>query len=176
VAMTWATIESALEGSRTAPEMVAALAGSCPVEIEEVLDRIGAGEAGRLLSEAQRAQSAERRGKLAACLAVLDKTVVAGGQTHKGALPRFGSRRRDLASRYGDLALCALLASLIDVELGGEPEARRARFARAAMALESHVAAVREGSAGEVEATEAEIRRAREIFARVGGLVRTGGD
>lgn len=174
--MTWATIETALEGSRTAPEMVAALAGSCAAETGEMLDRVGAGEAEHLLREAQHAQSAERRGKLAACLAVLDKTVVAGVQTHKGALPRFGRRRRDLASCYGDLALCALLASLIDVELGGEPEARRARFARAAMALESHVAAVREGSAGEVEATEAEIRRAREIFARVGGLVRAGGD
>jgi len=174
VTMTWATIESALEGSRSAPEMIAALAGSCAADIEEMLDRIGAGDAGRLLREAGLLHSAERRGKLAACLAVLDGLPIAGGHTEKGALSRFGRRRRDLASRYGDLARCALLASLIDIELGGEPEARRARFARAAMALESYSAAAREGSAG--EATEAEIRRARGIFIQVGGLVRAGGD
>lgn len=172
--MAWTTIESALENSRTAPEIIAAPAGTSAAEIEQMLDRIGAGDAGVLLREAQRARPAERRAKLAACLAVLDKTVAAGGERDKAAMTRLGRRRRDRVERYGDLAQSALLASLIDIELGGEPEIRRARFAWAAIALESYIAAAR-GSAVDDD-TEAQIGRARGVLVRVGGFLRADGD
>ena len=139
-----------------------------------MLDRIGAGGAWRLLLEAQRAHAAEHRAKLAACLAVMDKAVPPGVQTGKGALDRLGRRCGDRAARYGDMAQSALLACLIDIELGGDPEAWRARWAGAAVALESHLAAARESADGGY--TDAQIRRAREVFTRVFWLARADGD
>lgn len=173
MAIEWTAIESALESARTAPELLAALTGSHAVEIEQMLDRIGASEAAGLLLEAQHAPSEQRRDRLTACLASVDKALAAGGQADKRALTRLGRRRRDQAAHFGDLAQCALLASLIDVEVGGEPDARRSRFAGGAMALETHIAAVRESaSSGEAQA---QAGCAREVFVRIGRFVRAEG-
>ena len=170
VTMAWATIESALGDGRAAPEIIAALSRSSAAEISELSRRIGVGNAGRLLLQARSAHAAERRAKLTACLAVLDKAVAAGGRPPHSALAVLRLRHSDQASRYRDVAQCALLATLIDIELGGALEARRSRFAAALTALESHFAAMRRQAPG--QDTETYVGQARGVFLRVGGLAR----
>ena len=174
MAIPWTTIESALGDGRAVPEVIAPLIRSCASEIETMFRRIGARDAGRLLMQAQSAHAAERRAKLTACLADLDDAVPEIGQLVKVAPARLWHRRRDQASRYLDVAQSALLAALIDIELGGDSEALRTRFASAATALECHIAAVPRDPAD--QEAETRIRQARGVFVRVSRFMRTDDD
>ena len=91
-----------------------------------MLDGIGAGEAGRLLADALTAESATRLSKLAASLDVIDHHLPVG-RVRKSVM---FSRRSVWVGQVpnGDSVRSALVASLIDAELGGDPEKLRARM------------------------------------------------
>jgi hypothetical protein len=72
MAMTWAAFESALGGHLDSAGALDALITSCTVDVQAMLDRIGAGEAGRLPAEAVTAETETRLSKLAAALDVID--------------------------------------------------------------------------------------------------------
>lgn len=143
--MTWATFESALDGARDASVVLDALRVSSMAEVQETLGGIGAGEAGPLLAHLQAAGSLERRSKLAASLDIIDRYLVIDAPVAKRR-GRFGPTHlwTGQATRYGDMARAALLAGLIDSELGGDAEGQRRRFALALTAVEGHLAAERD--------------------------------
>lgn len=163
--MTWASFESALGGHRSASGALAALTMSCMPDLQAMLDRIGAGEAGPLLAAAQAAGSQERRSKLAAGLEIIDHHVPVDDRVTKQA--RFG-RRRVSTSQLSpgiDMVLTALVASLIDSDLGGDAERLRARVAVAASGMERVLAADLHGLSKSDRVTEASA--ARRVLQRV---------
>lgn len=127
----WATLEMALGGRGNAADALDALAISSMRDVESMLERLGAGEAGRMLARALPAEAAERRSGLAASLGIIDDH-----------LP-VGRVKRQILSRQrwvwvgerptGDALRSALLASLMDSELGSDPERLRERVSTASM-------------------------------------------
>jgi len=137
--MTWATFESALSGQSDASNALDSLTTSRMDDVQAMLGRIGAGEAGRLLTKALMVESQERRAKLAAGLDIIDDRLPVGRVRRQS---RF-SRRYVWAgqdSPNSDMIGAALPASLIDAELGGDPEALRTRVANVAAWWEPAIA------------------------------------
>jgi hypothetical protein len=137
--LTWAAFESALSGHLHPSGAIDALTVSSAVDIRAMLGRIGAGEAGRLLADALTAESETRLSKLAASLDIIDHHLPVGRVRKSTML----SRRSVWVGQVptGDSVRSALVASLIDAELGGDPERLRARIAVVATGWEGVVAA-----------------------------------
>lgn len=137
--LTWVAFESALSGHLAPPGALDALAASSMEELQAILDRVGADEAGRLLAEALSAGSRTRPSKLAACLEIIDRQLPVG-RLRKSLLTR---RRVGWAgqARNGDAVRAALVASLIDAELGGDPERLRSRLVMVTARWETGVVA-----------------------------------
>ncbi len=136
----WAAFESALSGQPDASKALDSLAISCMDDIQEMLERIGAGEVGSLLTKAQTAESQERRAKLAASLEIIDDHLPVGRVTR---LSRFSRRYVWVGedSPNSDMVGAALLASLMTSELGGDLEALRTRFMKITTWWEPAIAA-----------------------------------
>src|SRR5581483_9803785 len=86
--MTWAAFESALSGQPDACKALDSLATWCMDDVQAILDRIGAGEAGHLIAKAQTAESQERRAKLAASLDTIDDHLPVGRVTRQSRFSR----------------------------------------------------------------------------------------
>ena len=142
--MTWAAFESAISGATDAREALDALATSSMDDIQAMLDSVGVGDAGRLLAKALTADAPERQTTLAASLRIIDDHLPAKSETRHGLLGR-RIAKPDRIFLDGDTIRSILLASLIDSELGGDPEDLRSRAASAAMQWETAVNAELKG-------------------------------
>jgi hypothetical protein len=154
--LTWAAFESALSEHLDPSGAIDALTTSSAEDVQAMLDRIGAGEAGRLLADALTADSETRLSKLAASLDIIDRHLPVG-RVRKSVMLH---RRSVWAGQppNGDSVRSALLASLIDAELGGDPKRLRARIAVVATGWDGVVAADLNGlpkSARETETSAA---------------------
>jgi len=132
-------------------------------DVQAMLDRIGADEAGRLLAQALTAESQTRLSKLAASLAVIDRHLPVG-RVKRSVL---SSRRHVWVGQVpnGDSARSALLASLIDSVLGGDPEGLRTRLFVVSAWWEGAVAADLDGLSKSDRRTETSA--ARRVLQRV---------
>lgn len=154
--LTWTAFESSLSGHSTPFAAIDALTTASMEEVQVMLDGIGAGEAGGLLAAVRAAESETRLSKLAAALEIIDRRLPAG-RVRKATLFSRGSVRAGQLPD-ADSVRCALLASLIDAALGGDPEGLRARIAVAATGWERALAAELNGlskSGRETETTAA---------------------
>ena len=155
--MTWANFAAALDGRRDASEALDALTGTSPADFQEMLDAIGAAEAGPLIAQARAADAEERHASLAAALDLIDTHLpVVGGPATSPGRPLFGRRRAPAnpVSPSGDMLRSALLAALIDSALGGDPESLRSRLATATTGWESALAADLNGASKSERAAE----------------------
>ena len=161
--LTWAAFESALSGHLDPSGAINALIMSSAEDVRAMLDRIGAGEAGRLLADALTAESETRVSKLAAGLDIIDHHLPVG-RVRKSVML---SRRSVWAGQVpnGDSVRSALVASLIDAALGGDPERLRARIAVVATWWDGVVAAELNGLSK--SAREAETSAARRVLQAV---------
>jgi hypothetical protein len=166
--MTWAAFAAALNGRRDASGALDALTTAAMPDLQAMLDAIGAGEAGPLLAQSRAADPQRRRTKLAAALDIIDGRVPVNARVTQRAL--FGRRHNSTAQFFpsGDRVRSALVASLIDSELGGEPERLRTRVATAATGFETALAAERSGrSTGDQAAEMADARRALQYVVQL---------
>jgi hypothetical protein len=135
--MTWAALETVLGGHLDASGALDALTTSSMQDVQAMLDGIDAGEAGRLLAEALTAEPQTRLAKLAAGLEIIDQRLPTG-QVRRAAV--FGWRRGWVGeTSNGDSIRAALLASLIDAVLGGDPEGLRTRAVAATAGWEGAI-------------------------------------
>jgi hypothetical protein len=130
MAMTWTTFTAALDGADDASAALNALIEFAMPDLQDSLDLVGAAEAGPLLASALKAEASERRAHLDAALEILDARL-------DTIAPH------DPETDYSNVMRTALVGSLIDAELGGDPETRRRRAALAAEAYETHLASSR---------------------------------
>jgi hypothetical protein len=166
--LTWAAFETALSGQLDPSGAIDALGKPSMENLQATLESIGAGEAGRLLADALTADAVTRPSKLAASLEVIDQHLPVG-QARKPTLLR---RRRlgegGQAAPTADSIRSALVASLIDAELGGDPERLRTRIAVAAASWDSAVVANLNGlSKGDRNAEMSAARRVLQLVLRL---------
>jgi hypothetical protein len=161
--MQWATLETAFAGRNNAADALDALVVSSMRDVETMLEGIGAGEAGRMLAEALRAESRERRTKLAASLGIIDKHLPVGRV--KRQILNLQQWVWAGERPAGDALRSALLASLMDSELGGDPERLRERISTASTWWEEAIAP--ELSALPASDRSAEMSTARRVLQNV---------
>lgn len=155
--MTWVAFESALDGHSDPSGALDALTTSSLQDLQAMLDRIGAGEAGPLLADATTAESETRMAKLTAGLEIIDHHLPTG---RAKAATMF--RRRSVwvgQAPDGDSVRSALVAGLIDSVLGGDPEGLRTRITVAATWWDDAVAAELKGLSKSDRETEASAAR-----------------
>lgn len=129
MAITWSTLEAALDGADSAAAVLDALTSTSMAELQETLDAIGAGEAGPLLAGGGPLLAAERtedREQLAAALEIIDRSLAAD------------------EGDSGDAARIEVLAALIAAVISADAEQVRRRATMVFAAREAHLAAVRD--------------------------------
>lgn len=135
--LTWTAFQAALDGAPDPSGAIDALTASSALDLPAMLDRIGAAEAGRLLTEALTADREARLATLAASLDIIESHLPAG----RVSKPSIFSRRSAWtgAAPTADSVRSALVASLIDAALGGDPEQLRTRITVVATQWETAV-------------------------------------
>jgi hypothetical protein len=129
MAITWSTLEAALDGADSAAAVLDALTSASMAELQETLDAIGAGEAGPLLAGGGPLLAAERtedREQLATALEIIDRSLAAD------------------EGDSGDAVRIEILAALIAGVMGADAGQVRRRATMVLAAREAHLAAVRD--------------------------------
>lgn len=170
--MIWTFFEAALDRADDASAALDALTASYLPELTEILAAVGAEEAAPLLGEARTAaEPAERHAKLEAVLDIIDPaldvytpltTVPVQGL---GAIDDVGGPGAD----FGDVARVAVLAALIDAELGSDAGMRRRRALMAVTAMNVRFA-TQKGLQSKKDRSD-EFRASNRVFAKVLGLL-----